>query len=60
MKNIANYVKTKGKYKTNWYKPKGERRQWFEILLTMANIDSELFRWSGNVSTIGRIIHIIY
>ena len=26
MKYITNYIKTKGKYKTNWYKPKGERR----------------------------------
>ena len=26
MKLITNYIKTKGKYKTNWYKPKGERR----------------------------------
>ena len=48
MKYITNYIKTEGKYKTNWYKPRGERRQWFEILLTMANVDSELFRWLGN------------
>ena len=26
MKYITNYIKTKGKYKTNWYKPRGERR----------------------------------
>ena len=26
MKYITNYIKTKGKYKTNWYKPGGERR----------------------------------
>ena len=44
MKYIINYIKTKGKYKINWYKPEGERSQWFEILLTMANVDNELFR----------------
>ena len=26
MKYITNYIKTKGKYKTNWYKLEGERR----------------------------------
>ena len=45
MKYITNYIKKKkeGKYKINWYKPGGERRQWFVILLTMANVDRELF-----------------
>ena len=44
MRYIIDYIKTKGKYKINWYKPEGERSQWFEILLTMANVDNELFR----------------
>ena len=44
MKYITITLKTKGKYKTNWYKHGGERRQWFEILLTMANVDKETFR----------------
>ena len=44
MKYTINYIKTKEKYKINWYKLEGERSQWFEILLTMANVDNELFR----------------
>ena len=36
MKYITNYIKTKGKYKTNWYKPVGERRN---------GIKWQIFKW---------------
>ena len=36
MKYITNYIKTKGKYKTNWYKPEGERRN---------GIKWQIFKW---------------